>query len=327
MIRRPPDLEAFWSETAAALAEVDADLRVAALPPDADVPRAAGASIPPGVALSRVSFRSLGGVRVRGYTLVHDGDAPRPLVVHAHGYRSHAEVRAGWAAAGCDVVGFDVRGFGRSTGAVDEPSPAGWLLTGVRRPETAVLRGAVCDYARAVQVAPAIVGRPVARLVVHGVSLAGGLATMAEATWPRADLLALGVPTFGWVEGRRLLVERGSGAEVSAFLDANPEYSEDDVQSVLAYFDAAALAARVRCPTLLGVGRVDRVVPAPTVREVAARLGGPTEVLEFPVSHDAGPLMAAWDAFDARLLQLAVDGVPDGFGAQASAAVAATQVR
>ena len=64
--------------------------------------------------------------------------------------------------------------------AVPTRSPAGWLLTGAHRPETSVLRGAVCDYVRATEVAAAV-GVPTLRAVSHGVSLAGGLALIAEA--------------------------------------------------------------------------------------------------------------------------------------------------
>ncbi|MBW3603614.1 MAG: hypothetical protein KY460_01680 [Actinobacteria bacterium] len=124
-------------------------------------------------------------------------------------------------------------------------------------------------------------------------SLAGGLATMAEAVAGRADLLVLGVPTFGWAEGRRLLVERGSGAEVADFPARHPEYPEDDLQAVLAYFDAALFAPAIRCPTLLGIGRVDRVVPSACVRAIAARLRAPHEIMTVPVSHDSGPATRA----------------------------------
>jgi Acetyl xylan esterase (AXE1) len=110
-----------------------------------------------------------------------------------------------WSGSGRAVTcsASNVRGFGRSVDAVPYPSPAGWLLTGVRSPETSVLRGAVCDYVRATEVADAL-GVSTLRAVRHGVSLAGGLALMAEAVAPRADLLALGVPTRC---GEEVLVE------------------------------------------------------------------------------------------------------------------------
>lgn len=169
------------------------------------------------------------------------------------------------------MVGFDVRGFGRSVAAVPMPSPEGWLLTGAHRPESSVLRGAVCDY-------------------------------------------VLGVPTFGWVEGRRLLVEHGSGAEIATFLDRHPQYPEDDLRTVLSYFDSALLAPAVRCPTVVGLGRVDRVVPSACVQAIVERLTSPLEVMTFPVGHAEGPAMRAWDRFDERWLALAHCGVPPGFG-------------
>jgi cephalosporin-C deacetylase len=311
----PPDLDAFWAATTAELGSVRAALRRS--------PRSA----PSNDTVARdLSFRSLGGHRIHGYSITWADRTPRPLIVHSHGYRSQAEPRLEWVRAGCHVLGFDVRGFGRSVEAVPSPSPAGWLLTGARLPETSVLRGAVCDYVRATEVADAL-GVPTLRAVRHGVSLAGGLALMAQAVAPRADLLALGVPTFGWTEGRRLLVERGSGAEVAAFLERHPQYPEDDLQMVLAYFDAALLAPAVRCPTVLGLGIVDRVVPYASVQAIVERLRAPLEVMKFPISHDSGPAMRAWDGFDERWLALALAGVPAGFRRQRSAAASRTQPR
>ncbi len=311
----PPDLALFWAAATAELRAVPGALRRSSRPAPSN-----------GTVATDVSFRSLGGHRIHGYAITWADQAPRPLVVHAHGYRSQAEPRLEWVRAGCHVLGFDVRGFGRSVDAVPSPSPAGWLLTGARLPETCVLRGAVCDYVRASEVAHAL-SVSTLRVVHHGVSLAGGLALMAEAVAPRADLLALGVPTFGWTEGRRLLVERGSGAEVAAFLERHPQYPEDDLQMVLAYFDAALLAPAVRCPTVLGLGILDRVVPLASVQAIVERLRAPLEVMTFPISHDSGPAMRASDRFDQRWLALAFADVPAGFGRQRSAAASRTHPR
>jgi cephalosporin-C deacetylase-like acetyl esterase len=83
---------------------------------------------------------------------------------------------------------------------------------------------------------------------------------------------------------------------------------------VLRYFDPVNFAGQVVCPTLIGVGLVDQVVPAPTVLAIADRLGGPHEVLRFPVSHSGGPEERRWRAFERRWLELARTGVPAGFG-------------
>jgi cephalosporin-C deacetylase len=108
-----------------------------------------------------------------------------------------------------------------------------------------------------------------------------------------ADLLAVAVPTFGWAEGRRLLASSGSAAEINRYLERRPEHAAEDVMVVLRYFDPLNFAGQVVCPALVGAGLVDPVVPAPTVLAIADHLGGPAEVLRFPVSHSGGPRRTA----------------------------------
>jgi cephalosporin-C deacetylase len=155
----------------------------------------------------------------------------------------------------------------------------------------------------------------VARTVLHGASFAGGLALMAEALAGAADLLAVAVPTFGWAEGRRLFARSGSAGEINRYLERRPEHAAEDLMVVLRYFDPVNFAGLVRCPTLVGVGLADAVVPAPTVLAIAAHLGGPHELLRFPVSHAGSAEQRRWQAFERRWLQLALGGVPPGFGA------------
>ena len=87
---------------------------------------------------------------------------------------------------------------------------------------------------------------------------------MAEALWHTSDLLVLGVPTFGWAEGRYFLVKSGSGAEIARYLEERPEATED-IMLVLRYFDAVNFAGMVSCETLIGLGLDGPVVPAETV--------------------------------------------------------------
>jgi cephalosporin-C deacetylase len=123
----------------------------------------------------------------------------------------------------------------------------------------------------------------------------------------------LAVPSFGWIEGRRFLVEAGSGQEINRYLEAHPERDEE-VMVVLSYFDTMNHASAIRCPTLIGLGLKDDVVPAPTVYAIANHLDGPHEVVRLPVSHTDRPEEKLWDRFEARWLRLAVDGVPSNFG-------------
>ena len=205
--------------------------------------------------------------------------------------------------------------LGRSRAALPSPSRWGWVLTGIESPERHVLRGAVCDYLRAVRVGRELLGPVVARTVLEGSSFASGLALMAEALAPAADLLAVAVPSFGWAEGRRLFGSAGSAGEINRYLERRPEHAAEDLMVVLRYFDPMHFAELVRCPTLVGVGLVDEAVPAPTVEAIAAHLGGPHEVMRFPASHSSSPEERRWQAFERRWIELALGGVPPRFGA------------
>ncbi len=302
-LNKPHDLDDFWQTTLQALQRTDLQLicRPAEETSDADF------------GLYHLSFKSLGGVDIHGYMLQWKDDKPRPLVVHSHGYQGQAEVQWSWARTGVHVLGVDIRGFGRSAKALPDPSSWGYILTGYESPESYVLRGAVCDYIRAVQVGRTLLNGRIQRMVIHGVSFAGALALMAEALLQEANFLTVGVPTFGWMEGRYFFVKAGSGSEINRFLERHP-YEAEDLMLVLRYFDPMHFADRITCPTLVGIGREDDVVPSPTVYAIANRLNGPSEIIELPVSHSNAPEERLWLLFEAYWLRLAMEGVPPDFG-------------
>jgi cephalosporin-C deacetylase len=308
-LTRPPDFESFWEKTRTEIARI---------PPS--VSREPLESRNAALGFERLNFASLREARVSGYAIQWKDNIPRPLVVHSHGYGGGLDPMWRWAEAGVNVVGVEARGFGRSRDALPAPSRWGYALTGIESPEGYVLRGAVCDYMRAVEVGGEILGPLVSRTVLNGTSFAGGLAVMAQSVMQVADLLVVAVPSFGWAEGRRVLVEEGSGWEINRYLEAHPE-REDDAMVVLSYFDPMNFAADIRCPTLVGLGLEDDVVPAPTVYAIANHLGGPHEVIRLPVSHTERPEEKLWDRFEARWLRLAVGGVPPDFGEEEESSI------
>ena len=302
-LRRPEDFDLFWTSTRMQLERVDPEVERSILQADG----------PPGVKGEVVTFTSLGRARITSYLLHRPDPEPRPLVIHSHGYGCRCVPRWDWAERGFNVLGVDIRGFGRSVSALPTPSRWGYVLTGIEAPETSVLRLAVCDYMQAARVGTMLCAGRTSRIVLHGVSFAGGLALMSESVLQTADLLAVGVPTFGWAEGRNFFVRSGSGAEISAYLDVHPELT-DDVMLVLSYFDTVSFADRVRCPTLVGLGLDDDVVPAKTVYAIANHLAGRHEIMEFPVSHSDRPEEQLWRRFEDTWTALAAWGVPDEFG-------------
>jgi cephalosporin-C deacetylase len=302
-LRRPADFDLFWNSTRMQLERIDPAVERRSL----EGPET------PGIRGELVTFTSLGLARVSAYFLQWSDPGPRPLVIHSHGYGCRCSPRWDWAERGFDVLGVDIRGFGLSADALPRPSRWGYVLTGIDAPETSVLRLAVCDYMQAARVGRMLCAGKAGRTVLHGVSFAGGLALMSESVLQTADLLAVGVPTFGWAEGRNFFVRYGSGAEISAYLDMHPDLT-DDIMLVLSYFDTVSFADRVRCPTLVGLGLRDEVVPAKTVYAIANHLAGPHEIMEFPVSHSDHPEEQLWRRFEDKWLHLAARGIPDDFG-------------
>lgn len=303
-LTRPEDFDVFWDSTREQLWRLDPDIERRSVETAHDT----------GIRLEIVSFVSLGGIRVSAYFLYWPDDDPRPLVVSSHGYGSKCRPRWDWAARGVNVLAVDIRGFGLSRGALPNPSRWGYVVTGIESPETSVIRLAVCDYMQAGRVGRLLLGERVSRCVYEGVSFSGGLALMAQAVTADADLLAIGVPTFGWAEGRNLFVKAGSGAEISNYVTRRPDLLED-AMVVLRYFDAVNFADRIHCPTVLALGLEDDVVPAKTVYGIANNLSAPYELMEFAVSHSDGPEEEQWEQFESYWLLLAQRDLPADFGA------------
>ncbi len=306
-LTRPEDFEVFWESTWRQLQHTDTAIDRQAVDGGDDAL----------ITLETVSFESLGHVRVSAHCLSWRDNQPRPLVISSHGYGCRCEPRYDWARQGLNVLCVDIRGFGLSEGAISKPSQWGYVLTGIDTPETSAIRLAACDYMQAVVVAQQLFAGRTSSLVFEGVSFAGGLALMAQAVIGAADLLAIGVPTFGWAEGRNLFVKSGSGAEISNYLAHRPDRAEDTMV-VLRYFDTVNFADRVSCPTLLALGLEDDVVPAKTVYGIANHLKVPFELMEFPVSHSDGPEDAQWEQFSRRWIDLACNGIPADFGRPAA---------
>ncbi len=299
----PDDFPEFWRDTTGELATIHPAIETNPFLHE-PYPELTGSSL---------RFQSLGHASIRGYTLGWRDERPRPLVIHAHGYGGRAAIQWLWARSGLNVLGFDVRGFGESQGAVSRRSRWGYMVTGIESPGTHVLRGAVCDYVRASEVGATLFGGRIKRTVFHGQSFAGALALMAEGVTQTASLLVAGVPTFGWHEGRHQLVQSGSATETRRFIETHPD-RQQQVMRTLSYFDSMNFAPLIRCPTITGFGRRDPVVPAETVIAILNHLTCPRETMSLPVSHTDEPAESAWEHFDATWLELALHGIPPDFG-------------
>jgi cephalosporin-C deacetylase len=306
----PSDLEEFWRATVEELARAPLD---------------ATARKRPTPEVTTFDCASLGGARLRCYCASGASSAARSptdgraLVVTSHGYgsRTDAEQAQRLARLGFNVVAFDVRGHGESLAPRPVAEP-GWVLTGIESRQQSILRGAVSDYLLAARLGLEHFGAP-ARLVFHGFSMAGGLATMAAGALGIAgavpgvpvgpfrtpDLLAIGVPSFGDVTRRIQLCQAGSGRELADYVARHPERAAD-ARAVMAYFDAAHLAPHVHCRVVAGVAVIDPVVPATTVFTILNALPRPPELIEVPYGHTGRREEQEWLRWESAWIRAAL---------------------
>lgn len=286
----PADLTAFWSEVVAELEATPLELDLRLLAPEEG--------------RGEWYATSLGGRRIGGTFTAPPGrwERRRPQWIRGHGYGfpkgSEPFVIVGdpeWI-----TVTVDARGYGRSRAEGDPPIP-GWVVHGIEDRRGYILRGAVADWIRCVQVARSLPGADPDLTLLTGGSLAGGLAMLAAPWVPNLMGLIASVPTFGAYSLRERLVRRGSGAEVNRRLaEASPDERAALAEN-LRYFDVVNLAPLITAPALIGLGVLDDVVPGETVAAIYNALGSREKNLRsYPCSHSTHPLDRRWDEFTAE---------------------------
>lgn len=290
---KPKNFDSFWAHNVQAIRSTPAAINILET-----------TEITPGLSYSTLSFVSLNQVTIKGYLLTWK-NKKAPLVIHTNGYNGQYQVQLNWAKRGVHVLGFDSRGFGRS-GAAPALSPHGHVLTGIESSRSSILTGAVCDYIQSHRVAMQLLGDNISRSLYYGFSFAGAMAIQAAAVGQLADQVFAGVPTFGWFEKRSSMNLSGSAGEINRYLQSHPEY-KSQVLNTLNYFDTVHFANLLTCPTVIGVGLKDNVVPPETVYAIANHLTCRHKVMEFPESH-ANNDEITWHRFIEEMIKAAKTG-------------------
>ena len=271
----PADFDEFWQATRQAVAAQPLELTQTEL-----------ASPSPEHRLFEVYFRTLAGVRVGAWLVIPRGPAVHLGAVIGHGYGPRTAPEFPRRSAACLFVnapGFSLSATPEIPDAVDRH-----VLQGIAQRATYILRpcvAALWSGALALaQLVPSVSGQ----IVYSGGSFGGGLGALALPWEPLYQRAYLEVPTFGHHPLRLSLPGTGSGEHVRQYAAAHPE-----VREVLAYYDAATAASRIRIPVLVAPALVDRAVPAPGQFAVANALAGPKELFVLTAGHADYPAAAA----------------------------------
>ncbi|CAN5595810.1 alpha/beta hydrolase [soil metagenome] len=256
--------------------------------------------------------------------------AGRPCVVMAHGFGTTRDsgllpFAERFAAAGCDVLVFDYRGFGGSAGAprqdVDHRRhredyhaavAAARTLPGVDPTRVAIWGS---SYSGGHVIAVAAQDPSIAAVISQGAAVDGLKALTGRgkvrdpAAAPRQKVRGKGADIgravvddlFRAATHRRprmiaFLGDAGSGAMISgpgaeqfAAITGPTFRNEMCARGIarIAFNRPVRVAADVSCPTLLVIAEYDEIAPSTAVHDVARRMGARAEVVSYDCGHFA----------------------------------------
>lgn len=269
----PPDFDAFWRESKAAADGTPPRPRLGRRVEERD-----------GCHVREIFYDTLGGRCAALLVLPIDGPARHGFVIgHGYGGRADAGSELPLPVPGSAAILPLAPGLPELGLRPDLPSdPAGHVLHGIGSRDTYVLGDCVAGLWGAATALLELVPSLDGRLGLLGESFGGGIGALALPWDDRFAAARLTVPTFGNHPLRLTLPCTGSGESVRAHVRAHPEAME-----VLAYFDAATAATRVRVPVLTACALFDPAVPPPGQFAIHGALGGPRELEVLRAGHFA----------------------------------------
>lgn len=271
-LAEPDDFDAFWRSTREELMDAPLDWRVES---SHEKER---------LLVEEVTFRSSTGERaVAWITYPVDGEFTRG-VVESHGYdgRSYGPDSNPHPPAGAARIYPCAPGLPRSYSATIPAAKAEHVLHGIRSRDTYVLRYCVADIWRAASVLSERFPHLEGGLDYVGVSFGGGIGALALPWDERFRRAHLHLPTFGHYPLRLSQPCSGSGEAVRRLVAREPQ-----LRGVLAYFDAAIAATRIRIPVHVSAAQRDPSVPPGGQFAVYHALPGPKRLFVPSAGHMA----------------------------------------
>lgn len=123
-------------------------------------------------------------------------------------------------------------------------------------------------------------------VVVTGSSQGGGLSIISAGLDPRVTAIAANVPAL--CDHTGALVGRQAGWP--RLIPSGDELAVQRVTRVSQYFDAVNFARRIKCPTLMAVGLIDRTCPPSGIFAAFNQIQGPKQMVITPLmGHSQSP--------------------------------------
>jgi cephalosporin-C deacetylase len=173
------------------------------------------------------------------------------------------------------------RGFNRSSHPDIPDNSQEHVLHGIENRETYSHLGSTIDFGLAASVLLELYPEISDRLYYSGCSFGGGIGALLLNADPRFTSGYLDVPSFGNYPLRVTLPCEGSGKAVKECVDAG----DQNILDVLAYFDAATAATRIKVPVFVSAATFDPCVAPPGQFAVYNALSGPKELFIRQAAH------------------------------------------
>jgi cephalosporin-C deacetylase-like acetyl esterase len=248
---KPADFDAFWDNAKKELATVKPDFKVTYLPDSTRDNRK----------VYRFEMKSLDNLTIRGYlTVPKVGGKNKKFAVllGLPGYQVSLPPMFG-TDNDLAIITLNVRGQGNSRDVIHTMRDE-YIFYHIDDKNKYVMRGVIMDCVRAVDF---IFSRPELnhdQIIVSGGSMGGFLAIATAAVDHRVALCSAQNPILSDVNNLNGEVDWPL-IDIRKYIASRPALSFSKVMHNLDYFDTKNFATMIKCPTLLGMGLLDPIVP------------------------------------------------------------------
>jgi cephalosporin-C deacetylase len=248
---KPADFDDFWRNNKAELDKIDPRFKVTLLPDSTKDNRN----------VYLVEMKSLGNLTIRGYLTV-------PIASNKHkkfavllglpGYQVGLHAMFG-SDPDLAIMTLNVRGQGNSRDVISTRRND-YIFYHIENRNKYVMRGAIMDCVRAVDF---ICSRPELdhnKIMVSGGSMGGFLSIATSSIDKRVTLCSAQNPIMSDVHNLDKEVNWPLD-DIRKYIKIRPGLTYDKVISNLEYYDSKNFATNLTCPTLIGIGLLDPLVP------------------------------------------------------------------
>lgn len=243
----PDDFAAFWQQRYQAMLTLDPNPQLS--------PTTQGY---PDYQVMDLSFTSTNNITIGGWVLVPRNDCVRRGFVVGHGYGGREAPDHDLPVEDAVLMFPCIRGISRSRHPPISDNPAFHVLHDINCRDRYILGGCVEDLWLSVtallQLFPEVTGH----VGYMGISLGGGLGSMAIPWDDRIQRGHLNVPTFGHYPLRLQMATCGSGEAIRQY-----EWRVGHVMETLKYYDAACAARHINIPMHVAAALFDPCVAPP----------------------------------------------------------------